>query len=236
MTPMSRPFKLYRLQQIDSQLDEAQARLEEIAAILGEDEALKAAKQAVAETEEARGKAEKELRRAEEDVQAQQIKIEHNQSTLYGGKVTNPKELQDLQAEAEALQRHLGALEDVQLEKMLAHEDAGAALKAAQQRQHEIETERAKEHGELGQEREVLLKEVERLNGDREAAASGIPDEDMRQYLALRESKGGMAVAKVKDKTCGACGATLSHALAQAARSPNDLSHCSSCKRILYSG
>ena len=233
---MSRAFKLYRLQQVDSQLDEVQARLAEIAAILGEDEALKRARVAVSEADEVRATAEKELRRAEEDVQAQQIKIEQNQSALYGGSVTNPKELQDLQAEADALKRHLAVLEDAQLERMVAHEEAGAALTNAQKQQHAIETERAQEHGELGRERDVLLKELDRFGEEREASSSGVPDEDMGQYLKLRKSKGGLAVAKVANKTCGACGATLSDALAQLARSPNDLNMCSSCKRILYSG
>jgi predicted nucleic acid-binding Zn-ribbon protein len=236
MAAMNRAFKLYRLQQVDSQLDEAQARLEEIAAILGEDEELKAAKSAVTEAQVVCGTAEKEMRRAEEDVQAQQIKIEQNQSTLYGGAVTNPKELQDLQAEAEALKRHLGTLEDVQLEKMIAHDDSGEALKEAQKHLHAVETDRALEHGELGREQELLRGEVERLNEEHEAASNGIPDEDMRQYLKLRKSKGGTAVAKVSNKTCRACGATLSEALAQAARSPSELSLCSSCRRILYSG
>ncbi|MDA1330501.1 MAG: hypothetical protein O3B43_05495 [Chloroflexi bacterium] len=233
---MSRAFKLFRLQQVDSQLDLVRARLAEIEAILGEDEALRQAIDVRVVAQERKAETEKALRKAEEDVAAQQIKIDQNQATLYGGKVNNPKELQDLQQEAEAFKRHLGKLEDIQLEKMVANEEVESSLLSAQKREYEIESDRAKEHGDLGKECEVLLRDVARLAEEREASSSGVSDEDMRPYLKLRESKGGLAVAKVDKKTCGACGATLSDALAQAARSPNELNTCTSCKRILYSG
>jgi hypothetical protein len=233
---MSNPFKLFRLQQVDSRLDTARERLAEIDRILGEDEALRAAQAKQSDATDARDERQKDLRRAEEDVQAQQIKLEQNQSTLYSGKVTNPKELEDLQLEAGALKRHLSGLEDVQLEKMVALEEAAAALDDAQQGLDRLRAERAKEHGELGEEQEQLTQEVGRLQEERTAALTGISSEDMAAYDKVRVKKNGLAVAKVEDKRCSACGGALSDALAQAARSPDALSYCASCKRILYAG
>ena len=46
---------------------------------------------------------------------------------LYSGTVTNTKELQDLQDEGVALKRRIVALEDRQLEAMIAQEDAETA-------------------------------------------------------------------------------------------------------------
>lgn len=236
MRTMSNPFKLYRLQQVDSQLDSARERLAEIDRILGADDALRAAQAKQSDAADTRDEAQKDLRRAEEDVTAQQIKIDQNQSTLYSGKVTNPKELEDLQMEAEALKRHLGDLEDVQLEKMVALEAAAATLEAAQQGLDSLRAERAKEHGELGEEQQQLIKEVGRLEDERNAALSGASPEDLAAYDKVRAKKGGLAVAKVENKRCGVCGATLTDTLAQAARSSDALSYCSSCKRILYAG
>ena len=233
---MSRSFKLFRLQQVDSQLDKILSRLDEIEAILGEDEVLRLAMESLESAEEASALSSKDLRSAEEDVKAQQIKIEQNQSTLYSGTVKNPKELQDLQSEAAALNRHLESLENIQLEKMLVVEEAGSKQNEASAKVAKIEAERAIEHGELVAERQKLREEVERLSGEREAAGGGIDAKDVSLYEGLRESKAGKAVAKVKDKTCSACGTMLSESLAQASRSPEELSHCSTCKRILYSG
>lgn len=233
---MSRSFKLFRLQQVDSSLDQVRARLKEIDRILGDDEALQQAKAVQEQAGERKVEAEKDLHRAETEVKDQQVKIEQNQARLYGGKISNPKELQDLQQEAEALKRHLSDLEDIQLEKMLSLEEMQMELDNAQQGLDSLRVERTREHGNLGAEHEELESEQARLSDERAAAVSTIPDEDMRPYLKLRESKNGLAVAKVNNKICGACGTTLSESLAQAARSPNEISKCSTCKRILYAG
>jgi len=233
---MSQSFKLFRLQQVDSQLDKVHARLGEIEAILGADEEIRAAKGKVEEAAEVKASAERLLRSAEDEGQAQQIKIDQNQAALYGGSVKGPKELQDLQSEAEALNRRLEVLENVQLDKMLAAEEAQSAENSASKELTRLEGEKAIEQGELGLERDQLREEAGRLSSEREAIVSGIDAKDMAVYDKLRISKSGLAVAKVKDKSCTACGTTLSEAMAQAARSPNELSYCSTCKRILYAG
>jgi predicted nucleic acid-binding Zn-ribbon protein len=233
---MNRSFKLFRLQQIDNQLDEARGRLAEIEELLAEDKVLNEARQATDKAGESEAEAQKDLRRADEDTKAQQTKLEQNQSSLYGGKVTNAKELQDLQMEAESLKKHLSGLEEIQLEKMMAYEESQSYLNKAKENLEAIKAQRAVENQTLHSEEDKLRTEAERLEGDRVTAANGVPDEDMTSYLALRKSKAGLAVAKVQNKTCSACGAELSASLAQAARSPNELAFCSTCKRILYAG
>jgi len=231
---MSRPLILYRLQQVDSQLDEIHARLEEIEAALKDDRELRDAAQRQEEAQEKLETAQRELRKAEAQVVDQQAKIAQNQRALYGGKVTNPKELQDLQQESEALQRYLGTLEDRQLESMIALEEAEAQHQAAITAHEEAQRQSQHAHAELTEERAELQKKAERLQGQREAAVGNAAAEDLQLYEELRRSRGGLAVAKVVDKSCSACGTTLSQALAQAARSPQELNRCDNCQRILY--
>src|SRR5690606_7461187 len=100
---MSRAFTLYRLQQVDTQLDQGAARLAEITRILNDNAALQAASLAHQGAQARLHSAHSALRAAEEEVASQQRCIANNQASLYGGAVTNPKELQDLQKEAEAL-------------------------------------------------------------------------------------------------------------------------------------
>jgi predicted nucleic acid-binding Zn-ribbon protein len=233
---MNRSFKLFRLQQIDNQLDEVRGRLAEIERLLVEDQILSEARQAADRAGEAEATAQKDLRRADEDAKAQQTKLEQNQTSLYGGKVTNAKELQDLQMEAESLKKHLSGLEEIQLEKMMVYEESQSYLNKAKENLEAVRAQRAVENQALHSEQAKVETEAERLEGDRVTAAHGIPEEDMTNYLALRKSKAGLAVAKVQNKTCSACGAELSASLAQAARSPNELAYCSTCKRILYAG
>lgn len=233
---MSQPFKLYRLQQIDSQLDRVNSRLAEIEAALCEDEALRRAQQKTADALAALETERKALRQAEQAVTEQRIKIEQTEATLYGGKVRNPKELQDLQSEVAALKRYRSVLEDRQLEHMLAVEELEEVHQAAQAEQTAVQAEFDQKHRELVAERETLQHERARIESERQAAASSIPAEDLALYEQLRKQRRGVAVSKVTDKSCSACGSMLSAAQLHAALSPSQITRCATCGRILYAG
>lgn len=233
---MSQSFKLFRLQQIDSQIDRAQARLLQIEATLNEDAALRQATAEHRRAEQALEAVQKDLRRAEQEVQAQRLKIEQTEATLYGGKVRNPKELQDLQNEAAAHKRYLGVLEDRQLETMITVDSAEESRAETWTQLQEVQRAQASQHSELKAEAQELHKETQRLSGERQATLGTIPEGDLRLYEQLRKQRRGVAVAKVVDRACGACGSTLSSSLLHAAHSPNQLTRCDMCGRILYAG
>lgn len=233
---MSAPFKLFRLQQIDTQLDRARARLKEIQAALEEDSAVRAAKARLAAAERELQEHTKTLRRAEQDVTAQRIKIEQTEASLYGGKIRNPKELQDLQNEAAALKRYQEVLEDRQLEAMLAVEESEQAYAAAAAELEAVQERAQALNASLAAEQSTLLKDVARLENERQAATSTLEAAELQLYEQLRASRNGIAVARVTDRTCAACGSTLSAALLSAARSPTQITRCSTCNRILYAG
>lgn len=233
---MNQPFKLFRLQQIDTQLDRAHGRLQEIEAALKENKAVRQAQQRL---EKIKGKLDTErrkLRKAEDEVKKQRIKIEQTEATLYSGKVRNPKELQDLQNEAAALKRYLSVLEDRQLEAMFSVEEVEDLLEEASSALDSVMAEFDQQYEELTQERAQLNNEVNRMDSERAAAASSIPDEYMTLYEQLRKQRRGIAVAKVTDKACSACGSTLTAALLHSARLPSKITRCGACGRILYSG
>ena len=233
---MSAPFKLFRLQQIDTQLDRARARLREIQAALEEDSAVRAAQAKVAARDGELQEGAKSLRRAEQDVQSQRIKIEQTEASLYGGKIRNPKELQDLQNESAALKRYRDVLEDRQLEAMIAVEERENAYAAAVAELEAVQKSIEVQNASLVKEQSTLLKDVERLENERQAAKSSLEAPEVRIYEQLRLTRNGIAVAKVTDRACAACGSTLSAALLSAARSPNQITRCSTCNRILYAG
>ncbi|HLE51919.1 MAG TPA: C4-type zinc ribbon domain-containing protein [Anaerolineales bacterium] len=233
---MSQSFKLYRLQQIDSQIDHLHSHLREIAAALAEESTLRLAQTRLSTTQKKLAEADKNLRKAEADVQAQRIKIEQTETALYGGKVRNPKELQDLQKESAALKRYLNVLEDRQLEVMLVVEESENELLAASATHEAVLDESTQQKASLLTEQAALLKELELQESERQAATSSIIAADLRLYDQLRGQRSGVAVARVLDKTCAACGSTLSAALLSAVHSPNQISRCTTCGRILYLG
>lgn len=233
---MSQVFKLYRLQQTDSQMDRARQRLKKIAIALAADEAVKQARTTFATAEQELSAAQKALRRAEENLRDQNLKIEQSEATLYGGRVRNPKELQDLQNEVAALKRYRSVLEDRQLEEMIAVEEAEARHHAAAEELAQAEADFAERNKALTGEQKTLENELARLNGERQATQASIPAEDLQLYEQLRRQRSGVAVARISDRACSACGTTLNASLLHAARSPSQITRCDGCGRILYSG
>jgi predicted nucleic acid-binding Zn-ribbon protein len=236
MTDMSQVITLFRLQKIDTRRDHIALRLGEIEKILSEDLALLQAQNQQVETEQVLQQKRKSLNHAEDAVQAQMTKIEQADTALYGGRIRNPKELQDLQNDVRSLKRYLATLEDEQLEAMVALEDTETQLQTATTALQLAEAKSEGQHATLVAEKTALLKEREKLDAERQAAIGAISEDTLKIYERLRLQRRGVAVAAVVDRACEACGVTLSPAEWQIARSPTQITYCSTCGRILYAG
>lgn len=231
---MNQTLSLYRLQQIDLQVDRLQARLHTIQEILADDAELRHLNDQVKADEAHYQAAEQALRQAEQDVQSQHIKIEQTQSSLYGGKSHSPKELQDLQNDLASLKRYLVVLEDRQIEAMMASETTEADLQSAQAKLVVGQGGQAEKSKGLHLEQETLTNDLERFFVERNAVAGAVPPTELALYDQLRQQHRGIAVAVISDNSCGACGSTLSLAQIQSARSSGQMTLCPSCGRILY--
>jgi predicted nucleic acid-binding Zn-ribbon protein len=234
---MSNAHSLYRLQRIDLALDKNNARLEEIHSILENSEELRKARNALTHAEDHLREQQSALKSAEHAVEIQRSKLEETESTLYSGTITNPKELQDLQMEAESLKRFLSTLEDRLLDAMMDLEQAENDVENTQSILEDTERLRNIEHQQLHQEQEQLTEDNDRLDGDREAALASVSIDDLTLYESLRERHGGAIVALLEeDGSCSMCGLSIAASLRQKIRSGKQIVQCNQCKRILYAG
>ena len=231
---MSAALGLYRLQVVDSHMDEIRTRLEKIYQILENDQEMRQAKKQVGETEANLKLAQHSLNQAEAEVNKQKIKIEQSEASLYSGNVKNPKELQDLQNEVAALKRHLETLEDRQLEAMLEEETAEQVHQAALEKQKRVKARLADQNQTLTTEQDELNKDLERLDAERQAALSPLDPGLLNVYDQLRGQKRGLAIAAISEGACAACGTTLTPAQLQSARSTAQIYNCPTCGRILF--
>jgi predicted nucleic acid-binding Zn-ribbon protein len=231
---MSAALALYRLQQVDSQIDQIQARLRAIQQTLENDVALRAAHEGFAAAEGKHRDAERDLKRSEADVAKQQTKIQQTEASLYGGKVQNPKELQDLQKDVASLKRYLETLEERELEAMIAMETAEKEWLTAKTDLERVQSNSKEQNQGLTQESETLRKNLERLNAERQAVVIGVASQALSVYDQLRKQKRGLAITTIADHACEACGTTLTQSQQQTARSASQLFHCPTCGRILY--
>lgn len=233
---MSQPFKLFRLQQLDTQLDAAHARLHEIEQLMNDDLLLRKALEESEQAQQALHAAKKNTQNAEYETAQLRVKIEQTDASLYGGKIRNPKELQDLQNELAALKRHQAVLEDRQLESMLAEELASEASQEKIAALQLVRDQRETSLALLRAEQKRLENDLTHLENERKVAVNSIDGPDYLLYEQLRRDRRGVAVARVSERACSACGTTLSAMLLQAARSQVELHRCETCSRILYVG
>ena len=231
---MSAALGLYRLQQVDSQMDQAQMRLRAIRQILENDEELRAASDQLAAAAVKLKNAEGQLEQCELDVEKQRIKLQQTDASLYGGHVHNPKELQDLQKDVASLKRHLETLEERQLEAMDVAETAEKEMQKANAVLESIKSSRGAQFHELATESEAINKDLEKLSAERNAVMNDLASQAVTIYDQLRKQRRGLAVTSITDGSCAACGTTLTQSLQQNARSASQLYYCPTCGRILF--
>lgn len=225
---------LYRLQQVDSQIDGIQARQKWIQDTLQNDVSLRTAAQAFSLADNKYKDAAHALKQTEAEVEKQRIKIEQTEASLYSGRVQNPKELQDLQKDIVSLKKHLQTLEERELEAMVVVETAEHELQTTKLELDRTQANVNEQYRDLNKENEALTKDIERLEHERNAILSDLVDSAVNTYDQIRKQRRGIAVTTINDAACAACGTTLTLSLQQSARSATQLFNCPTCGRILY--
>jgi predicted nucleic acid-binding Zn-ribbon protein len=226
---------LGQLNEIDLAIDALRARASEIAEALKEPATLQAARAAAkaADAELARCRAVQSERESSQQKTA--AKLTQAEGRLYGGKVRNPKELEDSEKDVAQLRRQHAQAEDALLEALIASEAAAEATAGAQrelaQRSAEWDAMQAglrAEHARL----------TERLAADRTrqaAARRAVPADILHTYDTLRPRRAGRAVARLDGDTCAVCLVAVSPSRLAAARDGDELAYCENCGRILWS-
>ena len=230
---MSRASALYRLQKIDTELDQRRAQLAEVNAQLASDPAVQKAQADLAAAQAELAVARRAAKALDDENQSLSAKIKENENRLYGGKVRNPRELQDLQADIASLKKHRDTLDDQQLAAIDVMEAAERKEAEAQKTLESVEIVRAEERRDLLKDKSVVESLITKLDGEREAALITINGEDRTTYNTLRKQK-RTAVVLLADGSCSICGVAPSSSRVQAARAGGELVRCGNCDRILY--
>jgi uncharacterized protein len=227
-------FQLYQLQEIDSTLDNSNKRISEIDALLTNNDGIKKAQANLDKTKNQFVHDTNAFNELNDDIQRKKIKISQSEASLYSGKVKNPKELEDLQLEISSLKNTIKKLDDTLLEKLLRVDQSEKKLNQCKDALKNENSEFATQSALLRGEKSSLLDTIKVNNGKRLSLWAAIDTNSQNLYEKLRSNKNGLAVAKLDDGTCGACGSGLTASQIQEARSAAKLFICPSCRRIIY--
>jgi uncharacterized protein len=224
------------MQVIDSQMDAQRARLTELAHFLSLHPELDAARLNETASLQLQEQARIQSLRSEDENRHQLEKIKDTEQALYGGSVSNPKELQDLQNETASLHKFQTTLEERQLQAMMALEESESASQQAHDAVVELENTRAAQEKKWLAEQAEIQTQLDKMEMQAEAVFAAVLPEDLALYQSLRKSKRGRAVVKMESDSCPGCGVTPSTSRLDAARSGQDIVLCGNCGRILYMG
>ena len=226
--------RLYDLQELDWALSADEASLEEVRARLEDESEINAAR---ARLQKLTAELDKRapLRRALESSLARlEERLQVAERRLYGGAVTNPRELSASEEERRLLQEQRGAEEDRMLDVMVEIEELQSSRDATQALLGRLETDREAEYADLLQRQDALVVRIDELRRGRQRITPEIPVAMLSVYESLLKTRGGHAVAKVERGLCQGCRLALPTMENQRAKSSQGIVQCSSCRRILY--
>lgn len=224
---------LYQLQKVDLELAQHRTRLKEIEAKLSGDETIAQATQQLEAAQTALKPWQTRARDLDLEIRSVTDKAKATDADLYGGRIRNPKALQELQDEIEALKRQQNGLEDSLLEVMLEVEEHQAQIAGAQQKLDNARAALASQQTDLIDERARLQAENVIIDQERKQKAASIEPTSLTAYDKLRQRFRGQAVALLLPDGCSMCGVEQTSMNVQAIRSDRTLAYCESCGRIL---
>ncbi len=231
---MNRISTLLRLQSLNQEWEEKDKRTREIDLRLASDPATAAARTARDAEQIKLAELRAALRERELEAKGADGRIKELEQRLYGGRVSNPKELEGFEKELRMLKRQRSGLDDQLLELMEAVDQAQKRVSASTETLARAEGSRAGDVERLSQERERLAARLAELAPEREQVRSGLDADTLRVYDRLK-GKTGHAVASLRRDACSVCGVAVPTGVVQRIRAGNELVFCSGCGRILAS-
>ena len=223
---------LFRLDQIDAEIERAEAALLEMKRRQTRNPALEAATGRLKRLQGEVQAAEAEQRTREADLSDIEARIKRDQTRMYSGQIVDPRELGSLERELEHYGVRRDALEEECLEGMERAEQLQAQLTAARREVDDLHRSWEESRPALARQAEQMGARLADLRAERETLMQSTDARAVATYTRLRTAL-GRAVAQINGGVCGVCRVTLPPRDAQHARG-NDLVTCMNCGRILY--
>lgn len=224
--------QLYQLQELDIEIEQEEQTLNQKVGQLGEREALDNVQSRLASEKEQLDELKHQHRSAEAEVDDLLSKITATEEQLYGGKITNPKELSSLQHEVMIMKDKIDQLENRALEKIDQVEAAENGVVSTTDELKKMEEEWHQQQRQLSSDIEQLKASLVDLRQKRQRLSEQIEPMAVTLYEKIRQQK-KQAVAKVEQGICCACRISLSASILQKARSGQPV-QCGTCGRILF--
>jgi predicted nucleic acid-binding Zn-ribbon protein len=188
-----------------------------------------------AEVEAQRHELGRSQQKFEDEISSLNEKAVQHDKALYGGTVSNPRELQAMQDEIAALKRRVGQLEDQELELMEQIEPLDGDLAKIAAERSGLDDRAGALRAAIAEGEVSIDAELATVRAERDAAARSIAPDLMAQYDQMRPKLGGIAIARLVGGHCQGCHLALSAVEVDRIRKlpPEEPATCEECGRLL---
>jgi uncharacterized protein len=224
--------QLNQLNELDMQIEKEEQSLNQKLAELGSTQVLDAARTKLASDQQQFDDLKKQQKSAEHDIEDIAVKIKSSDKQLYGGKISNPKELTSLQEEVRQLKARRDQLETDDLAIIDRVEAAEKSLAVGKTDFQKLDADWHLRQNALSGEIEELKSSLSDLKQKRQSSSSEIEPQSLALYERIRKQK-KTPIARVEQGICRACRISLSASQVQRIRSGAPI-QCGSCGRILF--
>jgi len=177
----------------------------------------------------------REERRLDDEVSNLEAKAKAEDSRMYSGTVSSPRELQAMQADIDQLRRQAAEREDEELEVMVRREALDAEIAELEAAQASLVAEMQTLMAAVEKQESEIDAELAVEEQGRAALAPTIGEATMRLYEQIRAGKRGVGAARLVGMNCQACHLALPATEVDRIRHlpPDELARCEHCGAIL---
>ena len=231
---MTSAKQLYSLQELDLTLDRIRDETDKAEAELGSDPGIEEMEKSLQEETERLGQVQSQQKIQQLETESQRERSTRLDAQLYGGAITNPRDLESLEQEASHARELLEKQDAGLLELALQAVESVSKRDALEKELTDNRTAWQDRQTELQGNLERSTVERESVAARRNDLAASLDPTFLQRYETLRRAKGGLAVAKVERGLCQACRMSLPTQQQQWVRNGRQTVLCSSCGRILF--
>jgi predicted nucleic acid-binding Zn-ribbon protein len=226
---------LLELQKIDIDIDEEEKKKRNLPlTVEGITKKIQGLKDSLKSKNENYKKLQVKLKRIELDLTEQSNKIKKHQEDLYGGKISDIKELKQIQKVIANYQKEKDSIEEDVLDLMEEMENLDKSIGHLDEDLKAKEKEFKKRKEEMDSSRLIIEENMNSLNIKRKETLNKITDNRLlKEYELLRKEKGGKAIMEVDGSICPGCYLDLPSDAIYQLKKNRKIIICPNCSRIL---
>lgn len=177
----------------------------------------------------------REERKLDDEVRTLEDRAKSEESKMYSGTISSPKELQAMAADVEHLRKRAKELEDSELEVLMRREALDADVAKAEAAVAEVVAEMDRLSASMAEAESAIDADLAVEEKARAVLAPKIPGEVLSVYEQVRAANRGVGAARLVGSNCHACHLALPATEVDRIRRlpPDAVARCDHCGAIL---